>query len=69
MIVDEKDLEFLGKQQRSFLQDQIDGLQYEIADFVLAGDHGDERGTDFVVVGADCFSVREIVHVLDDQSD
>ena len=69
MVVYEEDLEFLGQKQGSLLEDEVDGLQHQVADLVLPADHGDERGTNFVVVGPDGLSAGEIVHVSDDEPD
>lgn len=66
MIIDEEDLQFLRQQKRTFLENQVDGLKHEVADFVLTGNHGDEGCADFVVVSADGLRVREVIHVPDD---
>lgn len=68
MVVDEEDLQLLRQEERSLLEDQIDCFEDQIADLILTRDHGDQRRTDFVVVGPDSLSTRQEVHISDDQS-
>lgn len=69
MVVDKKYLQLLGQEQGPLLEDKIYGLQDQVADFILPANHGDERGTYFVVVSPDGLCTREVVHVSDDEAD
>lgn len=69
MVIDKKDFQLLWEEKRSFLQDQVYRFEDEVADLILSGNHRDERCTDLIVIGADHFGIREVVHVPDDEAD
>ena len=63
VVVDKENFQLFRKQKGAFLEDEVDCFEDEIADLILAGDHGDKRSTYFVVVGSDCFGTRKVIHI------
>ena len=68
IVVNKEYFKFFGQKQRSFLKNNVDRLQSNIADLVLSTNHGDQRCAYFGIVGSYSLSTGEIVHISNDQS-